>query len=54
VVRFEGELFHYMTRQYPDIEVEIETKKVLSDELKKRLGDAILNFKSEFIKTIKR
>jgi F-type H+-transporting ATPase subunit alpha len=54
VVAFEAALFLYMAKQHPDIEAEIQTQKVLSDDLKKCLGDAILSFKSEFVKSVKR
>ncbi len=45
---FEAGLFAFMTKNYSDLEHEIHQKKVLSDDLKKKLADAIKKFKSQF------
>ena len=46
--RFETELSDFFDRKYPQIFTDIATKKVLSDELKKTLVDAIKDFKMVF------
>ena len=45
---FEKELFAYLNQKHAAIEHEIETKKVLSDDLKNKLAQAIQEFKKEF------
>jgi len=46
--RFEGEFLEYLERQYSALLPEIASKKVLSDDSKKRLADAAKEFKAIF------
>ena len=48
VQRFEKELFAFIDTKYPEIPEEIRTKKELSDELTKKLTDAVTEFKGQF------
>jgi F-type H+-transporting ATPase subunit alpha len=48
---FEAAFYKFIEKNYLNIEHEIQTKKVLSDELMYRLEKAILEFKAEFVKT---
>ena len=48
VLRFEKELFAFIDTKYPEIPEEIRTKKELSDELTKKLTDAVTEFKGQF------
>lgn len=47
---FEKELFAFLDKKYAALEHEIETKKALDEELKKKLRGAIQQFKEEFVK----
>ncbi|SHK25938.1 F0F1 ATP synthase subunit alpha [Thermocrinis minervae] len=49
VRKFEKELYAYLDRERPDILKEIKEKKALDDELKKKIEDALKDFKSKFI-----
>jgi F-type H+-transporting ATPase subunit alpha len=46
--KFERELYAYMDREKPDILKEIKEKKALDDDLKKRIDEALKEFKSKF------
>jgi F-type H+-transporting ATPase subunit alpha len=46
--RFESEFFAYMDKNQPEIEKEIQARKVLDEPLTKRLDEAIRAFKNEF------
>jgi F-type H+-transporting ATPase subunit alpha len=46
--RFEHELSDFLDRKYPQIFSEISSKKVLSDDLKKTMTDAVKDFKTVF------
>ena len=48
IQRFETEFYKFMERRHPDIELQIETKKELSDEAMLKLNSAIHEFKREF------
>ena len=48
VQRFEKELFAFIDTKYPEIPEEVRTKKELSDELTKKLTDAVTEFKGQF------
>lgn len=48
VQRFEKELFAFIDTKYPEIPEEIRTKKELSDDLTKKLTDAVTEFKGQF------
>ena len=48
VKAFEKAFLEFATKNYPDIEHEIREKKALSDDLKKKLQQAIAKFKQEF------
>jgi F-type H+/Na+-transporting ATPase subunit alpha len=49
VVKFEAGFFKYMDSNYKIIEMEIESKKELTDELMKKLDNAIAAFKKDFM-----
>ncbi len=49
VRKFEKELYAYLDREKPDILKDIREKKALDDELKKRIDQALTDFKSKFI-----
>ncbi len=49
VRKFEKELYTYLDRERPDILKDIREKKALDDELKKRIDQALTDFKSKFI-----
>ncbi|MFN3814353.1 MAG: F0F1 ATP synthase subunit alpha [Aquificaceae bacterium] len=49
VRKFEKELYAYMERERADTLREIREKKALDDELKKKLEEALRDFKSKFI-----
>ncbi len=49
VRKFEKELYAYLDRERPDILKDIREKKALDDELKKRIDEALKDFKSKFI-----
>jgi F-type H+-transporting ATPase subunit alpha len=48
VRKFEKELYAYLDRQKPDILKDIKEKKALDDDLKKRIDEALKDFKSKF------
>jgi F-type H+-transporting ATPase subunit alpha len=48
VRKFERELYAYMDREKPDILKEIKEKKALDDDLKRRIDEALREFKSKF------
>jgi F-type H+-transporting ATPase subunit alpha len=48
VRKFEKELYAYLDRQRPDILKDIREKKALDDDLKKRIEEALKDFKSKF------
>jgi F-type H+-transporting ATPase subunit alpha len=48
VRKFERELYAYLDREKPDILKEIKEKKALDDDLKKRIDEALKEFKSKF------
>ncbi len=54
VKKFEDEFLRYMENDYPDIGKEIDEKKEMSQDLMKELDNAILQFKQDFLKEIKR
>ncbi len=49
VRKFEKELYAYMDRERPDILKEIKEKKALDDDLKRKIEEALKDFKSKFI-----
>ncbi len=49
--RFEHELYDFLDNSKPDVLESLREKKQLDDDLKKRLGDAIKEFKQGFQKT---
>ncbi len=49
VRKFEKELYAYLDNERPDILKEIREKKALDDELKKKIDDALKDFKSKFV-----
>ena len=49
VRKFEKELYAYMDRERPDILKEIKEKKALDDDLKRKMEEALKDFKSKFI-----
>ncbi|MCX5678157.1 MAG: F0F1 ATP synthase subunit alpha [Candidatus Omnitrophica bacterium] len=51
--KFEIEFYKYIDSTHPDIEREIEAKRVLDDPLKEKLNKAIESFKTGFRNTIK-
>jgi F-type H+-transporting ATPase subunit alpha len=53
IQKFEIEFYKYVDSAHPDIEREIEKKKVLDDPLKEKLNNAIGSFKTIFGNTIK-
>ena len=48
IKKFEEDFYKYADVHYPDIEHQIETTKELSEELMKKLDNAILAFKQDF------
>jgi F-type H+-transporting ATPase subunit alpha len=48
VRKFEKELYAYLDKQRPDILKEIREKKALDDDLKRRIDEALKDFKSKF------
>jgi len=48
VRKFEKELYAYLDNQRPDILKEIREKKALDDDLKRRIDEALKDFKSKF------
>ena len=48
IKKFEEDFYSYAGIHYPDIEHQIETTKELSEELMKKLDNAILAFKKDF------
>jgi F-type H+-transporting ATPase subunit alpha len=48
VRKFEKELYAYLDNQRPDILKEIREKKALDDDLKRRIDEALKDFKSRF------
>ncbi|MFZ8859762.1 MAG: F0F1 ATP synthase subunit alpha [Thermocrinis sp.] len=48
VRKFEKELYAYLDNQIPDILKEIREKKALDDDLKRRIDEALKDFKSKF------
>jgi F-type H+-transporting ATPase subunit alpha len=48
VSRFEKEFYSYMTINHPDIGADIAKEKKITDDIKKRLDDAITSFKDTF------
>ena len=53
VLKFESEFYVYVDKNFPDVEIEIETKGVLSDVTIANLRQAISSFKAEFKETHK-
>ncbi len=49
VRKFEKELYAYLDSERPDILKEIKEKKALDDELKKKIKEALDDFKSKFV-----
>jgi F-type H+-transporting ATPase subunit alpha len=49
VRKFEKELYAYLDNERPDILKEIREKKALDDELKRKIEDALRDFKSKFV-----
>jgi F-type H+-transporting ATPase subunit alpha len=52
--RFEAELFKYVGAKHEAIFTDIVTKKVLDDDLKKRMNKAIESFKKSFVHDAKK
>jgi F-type H+-transporting ATPase subunit alpha len=48
VRKFERELYAYLDRQRPDILKDIREKKALDDDIKRRIDEALKDFKSKF------
>ena len=48
ILRFEGELFEYIDTKYPEIPESIRTKKVLEEDIEKKLIQAIQECKKSF------
>ena len=51
---FEAGFYKFIEKNFLNIDREIQTKKILSDELAQRLEKAILEFKAEFLKTLQK
>ena len=49
VRKFEKELYAYLDNERPDILKEIRDKKALDDDLRKKIEDALKDFKSKFV-----
>ncbi|HPS20856.1 MAG TPA: F0F1 ATP synthase subunit alpha [Candidatus Omnitrophota bacterium] len=49
VERFSGEFYTFVEEHYPDMEKEIDTKKILGDELMRKIEKAITEFKTVFV-----
>lgn len=52
IKKFEKEFYLFLEDKHPQVARDIETKKVLDEDLMKRLNEVILLFKQEFFKTI--
>jgi len=52
IKKFEKEFYLFLESKHPQIERDIETKKVLDEDLMKKLNEVIILFKQEFLKTI--
>ena len=50
ITRFETEFFEFVDTKYPEIPSAIKNEKVISDETKKKLSEAIESFKKVFLK----
>lgn len=48
IKRFESEFYGYMDTLHPDIEIQIDTKKEIDEEITSKLNGAIINFKKTF------
>lgn len=48
IVKFESEFYKFMEKEYPQISIEIETKKELDDAIAHKLDGAIVSFKEGF------
>jgi len=48
IQRFETEFYKYVERLHPDIELQIDTKKEISEDTKRKLDNAIEEFKKDF------
>ena len=46
--KFELDLYKYIDKMHPDLEIKIESKKELTPDLAARLEIAILEFRKEF------
>jgi len=53
IKKFEAEFFKFIEEKHPAIEHDIETKKVISDEMIKALESAVRKFKAGFLERIK-
>ncbi len=53
IKKFENEFFQYIDKNYQEIDKEINDKRELSDELMKKIDNAINSFKTEFQGKIK-
>ncbi|MBU1868961.1 MAG: F0F1 ATP synthase subunit alpha, partial [Candidatus Omnitrophica bacterium] len=53
IKKFESEFYKYMDKEHPEVEHEIETKQELSDDLANSLDQLIVNFKAQFLATLK-
>jgi F-type H+-transporting ATPase subunit alpha len=53
IKQFEAGLFKYMDAEYPDVVLEIQSKKELSSSVMERLDFAITAFKDEFVRANK-
>ena len=51
---FEAGFYKFIEENFLNIDLEIQTKKILSDELAQRLEKAVLEFKAEFIKGLQK
>ena len=47
--KYEEELYHFMDNRHPEIMKEITEKKIISDELKAKLNEALNKFKEQFV-----
>ena len=48
IKRFETGFYEFISKEYPDVEIEVDKAKDLSDSVTKKLDDAIVVFKSRF------
>lgn len=53
IKKFETEFYDFMEKLHPDIEIQIETKRELSSDLKIKLDKAIEEFKTKFKERLK-